>query len=172
MLRFQWSNPFRKPGEPKIPSITGGGWVLFQFGRSIQLTKTRAAIVKRNHMTEWLLPDTLKSIKNKNEPTFREADICEAVMSSIIDFLIEYEQEFKNSKYGSIDRIARFTQSIIYTKIKIEDNEVMLYTNNEDMKIAVAKVCKEKHCNFRTIVSGTEAERWWEPVMRENCGIY
>ena len=89
-------------------------------------------------------------------------------MDAFLKFLVVNEKELNYEKRRQVDKIMFFVSSIIYTKIKIEDTEIMIYTKNEDLIRAIKKSIKNERYTLRTISNESEANQWWEPITREN----
>jgi len=145
MLEYRWQNSYKKEKEePNIPVIGGHNaeWVLFQIGRDVQLSKLIATKIKRNYMQDWLLPASfIDSVKDK--PTFQEADLFEIVMDTFLKFLDKHKEE----KYKLID----FVNSILKTKIIVEDGEVMISSRNSELIADIKNRAQQESYSFRTL---------------------
>jgi len=165
MLKYQWTNSYKRENEPNIPKITdtNAEWVLFQIGRMVQISKLSASKIKNKYRMNWILPDLLKE-DFYDMLTYCEADLYEIVMDTFLKFLAVNEKELSYEKYRQIDKIIEFVKSIVYTKIKIEDTEVMIYTDNNELKRDIKKAIQNERYKLRTIANESEAKLWWEPI--------
>jgi len=166
MLRFQWTNSFkREPTEPNIPSITelNAEWVLFQVGRDVQLYDNYASSIKNESLKNWVLPGTLKNDLSRL-PSWSEADLFGIVMTTFLKF-ISKEKGVSYEKEWQIYKLVDFVKLLVYTKIKVEDDEVMIFTKQPELIILIKKALKNEKYTIRTISSETEANLWWVPIM-------
>ena len=157
MIRYQWLNSYKREiTEPNVPTVkdTNAEWILFQIGREIQISKFAAEDIKSKYRTNWILPDTLKETFY-NLSSFSEADLYEIIMDTFLKFVTTKEIELRNLKYGKMDDTITFVKSIIHTKIKIEDTDAIIYTNNEKLVKVIKEAVKNERYNIRTVSSET-----------------
>ncbi len=141
-------------------------WLLFQLGRDVQLSKLCSTNIKSKYKMNWVLPGELKN-DLYNTPTYTEADLYGIVMSAFLKFLVENEKDLSHKKSWRVSETIDFVESIIHTKIKVEDNEVMIYTKSPELIDVIKEAIKNERYTLRTISSKTEAKSWWEPTMKE-----
>ena len=169
MLRYQWLNSYKREiSDPNIPHITDttAEWVLFQIGRQVQLSKLIATGIKTKYRMNWILSGSLKE-DLYNTPTHAEADLYEIVMDAFLKFLVENEKELSYEKRRRVDKIITFVKTIVYTKIKVEETEIMIYTKSPNLVKSIKETIKNEKYTLRTISNESEANKWWEPITKE-----
>lgn len=130
MLKHQWIDLLSKQelnGIYKQRTITSSNskYILLQVGRSVQLSKINASLIKRNYLMDWSLPDSMKSISKDNGPTYLEADLFEKIMTALIKFLEKNERELRSTNAVVLyDALAKIMVDLI---IIVENKEAKVY---------------------------------------------
>lgn len=132
MLKHQWIDTFSKQeitGIYKQRTVTSSNasYILLQVGRSVQISKINASLIKRDYLMEWSLPDSMKSTPKDNYPTYLEADLFEKMMTALIKFLEKNERELRGTKSVTLyEALAKIMTELI---VIVENKEAKLYVS-------------------------------------------
>jgi len=135
-------------------------WYLLQIKRDIMYSESVAESLMQSYRLDSI-------IFTEKTPTFSETEMFLKLMKAFQLFLIDRDFECSKMKSNYSAYIA-LVNSIIDTKMKVEGNEVMVYSRNERLIETLTEVSLKNKFKFRTIATEEEANSWWVPITREN----
>jgi len=155
--------------EYKHPEVTRKNvdWLIFQILRSIMLSKIGADTVTRNHMMDWIKPDSLKDHDLQNGPSVLECHAFKTALTAYANFIRERRNEYTKSKRDTTEKRMAFADSIKNTYIEAKDDEVKVYTNNSEAMLRIKEEVKKEKYSFR-VIDGEEARKCLVQPMSEN----
>jgi len=155
--------------EPEI-NTGNAQWYINQMMYDIQLSASGAESIKRNHMMNDVRPEALKDNDLIQGPTFTEAYIFKKIMNEFLHMILERKKEYDKIKRDISSTKAAFVNSIINTRIRIDDNLIRIYTYNDELVQRIKKVAKEEKCKMLVLNNLNDMEFYscQVPTMKES----
>lgn len=136
----------------KRPEITDNvDWLLFQIARDSQLYLMQVKTLKRQMLTDWTNPESLKDYDIENGPSIKECRMFEDMIRIFSNSLFNKIKEFETLKRDSTGTIADFIRYIISTRILVKNNIIYLYVAHDDILKEMRNRCLDEDYKFKVI---------------------
>jgi len=151
----------------KRPEVNGYNaiWLLLQIKRELIFSRSVTESLLQSYRLD-------SKIFNETTPSIGECQIFIELMKTFQLFIRERCIEYDKLKTNRKNSYVAFVNSILDTKIKVEGDEVMVFSKNEPLVETLKDITLKEKYMFRTIITEQEANSWWGPITKENYVTY
>jgi len=135
--------------EPEI-TTSNAFWFINQIMKDTQLAKIGAEKIIEQHRANWIRPESLKYSEFEIGPSFIEAYGFKLVMHQFLHLILDRKKEYSSASDYKTSQVA-FVNSIIKTRIKIEENNIKLFAYNEELVEKIKNSLKNENYNLKII---------------------
>ena len=147
--------------HPEI-NMANASWILKQIGQDVQNTKLIIETKKDSMRYDSILSPSLRP-SIKEESTLQELNLYLLTLSTYLNFICDFEKGLSKLKAPDI-AIKIFVGSTINTAIKVDGEEVQVFTENIELNEILRNVVLKSSYQYRTIKTKEESDAWWKRV--------
>ena len=174
MLRYEFTEPFftNKPHSGKSCQdhirSKSATWYLSQLRNDLSL----AVGVAEGCITETIHDGTLPAslvVLPPERPPIKECKLFILTLRLFGQYTTKFRKESEEieNKEDSINQLKLSLCAVVDTKVKVVGREVMMFSDDVELMEFVRDKVQEAGYLFRTIMVEEEAQKWWEPITKE-----